>query len=112
MGNELPKSVKDQIIADAKMRTGFDENKDHKPYDKGMYHGFVSAACIYTDKAQVLVDALESLKSLGWQNWQAQDIAEKALHQFKDGKGKEAECPKCNKIVKEGWACEECSTKV
>ncbi|HEX6431807.1 MAG TPA: hypothetical protein VF008_29150 [Niastella sp.] len=56
MGNELSKSVMDQIKADAKMRTGYDENADHKPYDKGMYHGFVSGAAIYTDKAQELID--------------------------------------------------------
>lgn len=30
----------------------------------------------------------------------------------KDGKGKEVECPKCKRMVKEGWACQECSTKV
>lgn len=42
-------------------------------------------------QTQRMADALESLKSLGWQNWQAQEIAEKALQQFKDGKGKEVE---------------------
>lgn len=31
---------------------------------------------------------------------------------WKDGKGKEIECPKCNRMVKDGWACQECSAKV
>lgn len=96
MGNELSKYVMDQIKADAKMRTGYDENEDHKPYDKGMYHGFVSGAAIYTDKAQGLVDALEQIAkeannspedSWGEIAVRMKRIAIIQLQQFKDGKG-------------------------
>jgi hypothetical protein len=91
----LPKETIDAIQADAKMRTGFSEDNDHKPYDKGMYHGFISGAAIYTDKvatewagkAQPVVDALEAF--ILWQgptlkNWPVMQEAINALAKYKE----------------------------
>lgn len=97
------------------------------------------------DQAQRMADTLEWIKTYGPCDDLTVKFIDKALQQFKDGKGiiknevctcdniqlaahgecwacpgrltkdgkgKEVECPKCKRMVKEGWACQECSTKV
>lgn len=106
-------TTKERIKADAESYAKSHGRKKHGYYALN----YIAGATAENDRAQVLVDALEGL--LQWHaqpnNLPAEGLdrrLEAARNALAKWDGKEVECPKCKRAVKEGWACNECSTQI